>query len=273
MKIAGLILCLLALPVFATRHIVSIGGDVTEIVYALGAGQQLAGRDSTSIRPLQARKLPDVGYMRQLNTEGILALKPSLVLVSEQAKPSQVLEQLSQAGVKVVPVSGENSLPAILQKITTIAAALNENVAAQPLLQQVRQQTEAIPSHPLAIRALYIMANSGMTTLVAGNQTAADVAIRSAGLINVMGSVPHYQPMSAEGIIAAAPDLVLMDAGGVAALGGPSNVWQLPGLAMTPAGQHQRLLYVDQMALLGFGPDTPQAIRRLRQDAEKIDAQ
>lgn len=273
MRIFGLMLCLLALPVFAAQRVVSIGGDVTEIVYALGAGDQLVGRDSTSFRPAQATQLPDVGYMRQLNTEGILALKPTLVLTNEQAKPSQVLTQLSGVGVKVVEVTGENSLSAISQKVTTIATALNETAAAQPLLRQVSQQIAAIPSTRLPVKVLYIMANSGMTTMVAGNQTAADVAIRSAGLTNVMGNVPHYQTLSAEGVIAAAPDLVLVDRSGVQALGGPDKFWKLPGLAMTPAGKHHRLLYIDQMALLGFGLDTPKAILQLRQAAEKIHAE
>ncbi len=273
MRFFGLMLCLLALPVFASPRVVSIGGDVTEIVYALGAGDQLAGRDSTSTSPAQAEKLPDIGYMRQLNTEGILALKPEVVLANEQAKPSQVLEQLSQVGVKVVHVTGENSLPAILQKITTIADALHKEDAAKPLLRQVSEQIQALPTRPLQIKALYIMANSGMTTLVAGKGTAADVAMRSAGLINVMGSVPHYQTLSAEGVIAAAPQVIIIDRGGVAALGGPEKLWQLPGLSMTPAGQHHRLITIDQMALLGFGLQTPGALLQLRQAAEKIDAE
>ena len=273
MRFFGLMLCLLALPVFASPRVVSIGGDVTEIVYALGAGDQLVGRDSTSIHPAQAEKLPDVGYMRQLNTEGILALKPAVVLANNQAKPSQVLEQLSQVGVRVVHVTGENSLPAILQKITTVANALHKEEAAKPLLRQVREQIQALPTRPLSIKALYIMANSGMTTLVAGKETAADVAMRSAGLSNVMGNVPHYQSLSAEGVIAAAPQVILIDRRGVAALGGTDKLWQLPGLSMTPAGRDHRVIIIDQVALLGFGPETPGAILQLRQAAEKIHAE
>ncbi|VTR57591.1 Hemin-binding periplasmic protein hmuT precursor [Serratia fonticola] len=52
------------------REIVSIGGDVTEIAFALGAGDEVVARDSTSLHPAAVQKLPDVGYMRQLNAEG-----------------------------------------------------------------------------------------------------------------------------------------------------------------------------------------------------------
>ncbi|MCX2959272.1 MAG: ABC transporter substrate-binding protein, partial [Serratia symbiotica] len=85
---------------------ISIGGDVTEIVFALGAGDEVIARDSTSLQPKAVKKLPDIGYMRQLNAEGILSLKPTLVLTTELAQPALVLTQLSESGVKVVSVPG-----------------------------------------------------------------------------------------------------------------------------------------------------------------------
>ncbi|MBC8653116.1 ABC transporter substrate-binding protein, partial [Providencia vermicola] len=78
----------ISMSAYATERIVTLGGDVTEIVYALGAEQQLVARDSTSLHPEQATKLPDVGYMRMLNAEGVLSMRPTLVLASELAKPS-----------------------------------------------------------------------------------------------------------------------------------------------------------------------------------------
>lgn len=77
MKRWGILLA--ALPLFASaaaERVISLGGDVTEIVYALNAGQQLVAKDSTSTWPAAAQKLPDVGYLRQLNAEGILSLRP-----------------------------------------------------------------------------------------------------------------------------------------------------------------------------------------------------
>lgn len=261
-------LMLLALPSLAAERVISIGGDVTQIVYALGAQQALVARDSTSQHPALANRLPDIGYMRQLNAEGILALKPTLVLSSELAKPSLVLQQVAQAGVKVVNVTGENSLAAIPEKIATIGRALHRDEEAQALAQQVNKTLAALPKRPLAVKVLFIMTHSGMKSLAAGSDTAADGAIRSAGLINAMAAVPHYQPLSQEGIIAAAPDLVVIGDDGLKTLGDEEKVWQLPGLALTPAGQHKNLLVIDEMALLGFGLDTPGAIVRLRKAAE-----
>ncbi|MDU6078962.1 MAG: ABC transporter substrate-binding protein [Pantoea sp.] len=265
--IAGLTL-LLALPSLAAERVISIGGDVTQIVYALGAQQALVARDSTSQHPALAKRLPDIGYMRQLNAEGILALKPTLVLSSELAKPSLALQQVAQAGVKVVEINGENSLAAIPKKIAAIGKALHRDEEAQALAQQVNRTLAALPKRPLPVKVLFIMSHSGMKSLAAGSDTAADGAIRSAGLINAMAAVPHYQPLSQEGVIAAAPDLVVIGDDGLKTLGDEEKVWQLPGLALTPAGQHKNLLVIDEMALLGFGLDTPATIVKLRKAAE-----
>jgi len=263
-----LLLTALALPAVAAERVISIGGDVTQIIYALDAQQDLVARDSTSQHPAQANKLPDVGYMRQLNAEGILALKPTLVLSSELAKPSLVLQQVAQAGVKVVDVTGKNSLDAIAEKIATIGKALHREEEANALIEKVNKQRAQIPQKPLPIKVLFIMAHGGMRTQVAGAQTGADGAIRSAGLINAMTAVPHYQQLSQEGVIAAAPDLIVVGEDGLRTLGGEEKVWSLPGLALTPAGQHRALLVVDEMALLSFGLDTPGAIIKLRHAAE-----
>jgi iron complex transport system substrate-binding protein len=109
-----------ALPLFAhaaAERIISLGGDVTEIVYALEAQQQLVAKDSTSTWPAAARSLPDVGYIRQLNAEGILSLRPTLVLASAQAQPSLVLQKVEDSRVKVVNIPGGNDLSAIDKKI------------------------------------------------------------------------------------------------------------------------------------------------------------
>ncbi|WP_205685816.1 ABC transporter substrate-binding protein, partial [Erwinia amylovora] len=84
------------------ERLITIGGDVTQIIYALVAHQNLVARASTSLHPAVVQELPDVGYMRQLNAEGMLALKPTLVIASELAKPALALQQLEHNGVKVV---------------------------------------------------------------------------------------------------------------------------------------------------------------------------
>ncbi|MBU9847550.1 heme/hemin ABC transporter substrate-binding protein [Rahnella ecdela] len=261
---------LLAAPlVHAAEKLVSIGGDVTEIVYALGAGNELVARDSTSLHPKAVLALPDVGYMRQLNTEGILSMHPSMVLSSELAEPSLVLQQLSQNGVKVVRVPGTPSINTVPEKIEVIAGALNRQAEGEKLIATYRSQLSTIRHDALPVKMLFVMSHGGMSSMAAGQNTAADAMITSVGAQNAMQGFSRYRPLSQEGVIASAPDILLLTADGVKTLGGLDEVWKLPGVAMTPAGKNKRVLVLDDMSLLGFGLQTPAVMAQLRQAAEQ----
>lgn len=256
------LILLAAFPLLASaaaERIVSLGGDVTEVIYALDAQRQLVAKDSTSTWPAAAQSLPDVGYIRQLNAEGILSLRPTLVL-----------KKVEENKVKVINVPGGYDLPAIEAKIAVIADALGKQSEGNALRQKVHQQIAQIPSQPVNKRVLFILSHGGMNTMVAGKQTAADGAIRAAGLQNAMQSFDHYRSMSQEGVIASKPDLVVISADGLKGMGGEAGLWKLPGLAQTPAGRHKQVLVIDDMALLGFGPRTPQEVLALRQKAEQL---
>lgn len=267
-----LALCIaLAFPLaaVAAERIVSIGGDVTEIAFALGAGDEVVARDSTSLHPTAVQKLPDVGYMRQLNAEGILALKPTLILTTELAEPALVLKQLEDSGVKVVRIPGDTTVQAVPEKISVIADAINRSSQGKQLAERYQQQLAAVANTPLPVKVLFVMSHGGITPMAAGQQTAADAIIRAAGLKNAMQGFSRYRPLSQEGVIASAPDLLLVTTDGVRSIGGQENLWLLPGMALTPAGKNRRVLIVDDMALLGFGLETPQALGLLRKAAEQ----
>lgn len=261
---------LLAAPALqAAEKLISIGGDVTEIVYALGAGNEMVARDSTSLHPQAVLALPDVGYMRQLNTEGILSMHPSLVLSSELAEPSLVLQQLEQNGVKVVRIPGTPSADTVPKKIEVIAAALNRQAEGDKLIATYRAQIAAIHHDALPVKMLFVMSHGGMSSMAAGQNTAADAMITSVGAQNAMQGFSRYRPLSQEGVIASAPDIILLTSDGVKSLGGMDQVWKLPGVAMTPAGKNKRVLVLDDMSLLGFGLQTPAVMAQLRQAAEQ----
>ncbi|AJJ11673.1 hemin-binding periplasmic protein hmuT [Yersinia rohdei] len=267
--ILSLSACLLSLNSFAAERIVTIGGDVTEIAYALGAGGEIVARDSTSLQPQAVQKLPDVGYMRMLNAEGILAMKPTMLLVSELAQPSLVLKQVADSGVNVVTVPGQTTPESVAVKINAVATALNQQEQGQKLITDYQQRLSAVNNTPLPVKVLFVMSHGGLTPMAAGQNTAADAMIRAAGGSNAMQGFSRYRPLSQEGVIASAPDLLLITSDGVRALGGNEGIWKLPGLALTPAGKNKRLLVVDDMALLGFGLETPQVLAQLRKGMEQ----
>lgn len=268
-----LLILLSALPLLANaaqHKVVTLGGDVTEIAYALGAQSDLVARDSTSTWPSAALKLPDVGYLRQLNAEGILAAHPNLVLASAQAQPSLALSQVAQNGAIVITVPGRDSLSVIDDKIRVVAQALDKNAEGKALRNRLSRELATLPPSPLDKRVLFILSHSGMSAMAAGQQTGADAAIRAAGLTNAMQGFTRYQPLSQEGVIASRPDLVVISADGIKSMGGESALWALPGLAQTPAGRNKQVLQIDDMALLGFGIRTPEAVKALRHKAEQL---
>lgn len=267
--ILSLSACLLPLNSFAAERIVTIGGDVTEIAYALGAGGEIVARDSTSLQPQAVQKLPDVGYMRMLNAEGILAMKPTMLLVSELAQPSLVLKQVADSGVNVVTVPGQTTPESVAVKIDAVASALHQQEKGRALIKDYQQRLAAVNNTPLPVKVLFVMSHGGLTPMAAGQNTAADAMIRAAGGNNAMQGFSRYRPLSQEGVIASTPDLLLITSDGVRALGGSEGIWKLPGMAMTPAGKNKRLLVVDDMALLGFGLETPQVLSQLRKGMEQ----
>lgn len=266
---AAIALCaLLSLTAQANERVISIGGDVTEIVYALNAESQLVGRDSTSTYPQAASALPDIGYMRQLNAEGILSLKPTLILASDQSLPTLALEQVRNSGIKVVNIPGEPSLETVTKKINTIAGALGKQDAGKQLVAYYERQLAAMPKNKLSTKVLFLMNYSGATPMAAGQNTAADAIIGFAGGINAMQGFNKYRPLSQEGIIAAAPELLLLTTAGFSSMGGEDKIWQLPGINQTPAGKNKRFFVVDDLALLGFSLKTPEVISALHKVME-----
>ncbi|MGE4799512.1 hemin ABC transporter substrate-binding protein [Yersinia hibernica] len=261
--------CILPLNALAAERIVTIGGDVTEIAYALGAGGEIVARDSTSLQPQAVQKLPDVGYMRMLNAEGILAMKPTMLLVSELAQPSLVLKQVADSGVNVVTIPGQTTPESVAVKISAVATALHQQEKGQELIKDYQQRLSGVNNTPLPVKVLFVMSHGGLTPMAAGQNTAADAMIRAAGGSNAMQGFSRYRPLSQEGVIASAPDLLLISSDGVRALGGSEGIWKLPGMALTPAGKNKRLLVVDDMALLGFGLETPHVLAQLRKSMEQ----
>lgn len=248
-------------------RIVPLGGPVTETVYALGAGDLVVGTDTSSVYPEAATKVPQVGYQRTLAAEGILSLKPDLVLATDEAGPANVLEQLRAAGVRVILVPGEHSVAGAQAKVKAIAAALGRDAGGEKLAATIAEQAEEasaiLARSTLRPKVLFLYARGAATLNVSGQGTAADAMIALAGAQNAVTGYNGYKPLTAESAVAAAPDYLLMLERGLSSAGGADGVLAQPGLALTPAGQNKRIVALDDLLLLGFGPRTGQAIAEL----------
>ncbi|WGO84764.1 heme/hemin ABC transporter substrate-binding protein [Arsenophonus apicola] len=253
----------------ASERIITLGGDITEIIFALNEGKQVIARDSSSRQPDSVLKLPDVGYMRMLNAEGILSLQPTLILASEQAKPELALKQIQRTGVKIIKVTGAPTLAAIPEKIRTIAKTIKQTQKGEALINKLNEQLSLINTAPIQQKILFIFSHNGTVPLVAGQRTAADSIISTVGAQNALQGFNGYLPLSQEAIIASQPDWILITIEGIRSLGGIEKIWRLPGINMTPAGKNQALLIVNDLGLLGFGLSTPSVMKQIRDTLEK----
>jgi iron complex transport system substrate-binding protein len=143
--------------------------------------------------------------------------------------------------------------------------------AAVPLLEKFDTQWREALAHvakrqagePKPLRVLFILGHSGMQSMVAGAQTAADAMIRYAGARNAVESVNGYKVLTPEAAATAAPDVILTTDDALQAAGGPAQFAANPALALTPAGRAGRVVAMNDLLLLGFGPRLPQAVAQL----------
>lgn len=245
-------------------RIVSLGGDVTEIVYALGEEGRLVGVDQTSMHPLAARALPQIGYVRMLSAEGTLSLTPDLAIAAHAAGPPAVLEQLRDAGVVLVQIPDAQSIDGVYAKIDAVAKALGAETNALALKSSIAARMTRIEAALARVtdrpKAVFLMAQGPGGAMAAGAGSAADAMLRLAGAENVAGAFEGYKPLTAESAVALAPDVIVIADHAAAMMGGVDALRSRPEIALTPAGQNGRIVAMDALLLLGFGPRTPEAI-------------
>ena len=200
--------------VATAKRIVSIGGSVTEIVYALGEGKRLAGRDSTSVYPHAALALPDIGYMRTISPEGVLAIAPDAIVTIEGSGPPEAIEVLEKASIPFALVPESFDEAGIVEKIHVVGAALGVADKAEAPAAAGKADIDAAIAATAGIsarkRVLFILSMQGGKALAAGTGTAADGIIGMAGGINAVGEFAGYKPLTDEAIDAAQPDVILM---------------------------------------------------------------
>jgi iron complex transport system substrate-binding protein len=250
------------------RRIVSIGGGLTEIIYALGAHNELVGVDTTSLYPEAATRLPSVGYARTLSSEGILALAPNHVLATEDAGPPAVLRQINSAGVPVTVLAANDKFEGVLERITRIGALIERQSQASQLIEKMKADWQKVREPILARKApmprvLFVLSHSPGQIMVGGKGSSAEAMMHYVGAHNAIQGFDGFKPLTPEAVIAAQPDVVLFTDQGLGIVGGIEGALKLPGLAQTPAGQKRRIASLEAMFMLGFGPRLPQAVAAL----------
>lgn len=253
-----------------------MAGTLAATVYSLGLGDQVVGRD-TSTGFAQAADLPEVTQGgHQLSAEAILALAPTVILTDTSIGPWDVVLQMRDAGIPVVVVTPDRSLATVGSLVQSVADALGVSAEGASVAAELEQRIDATEAQIAAIAPtaqadrlrmlfLYVRGNAGVYYIF-GGESGADALITSLGAIDVAGEagIQGMRPMTAEALVAAAPDVILVMTKGLESVGGVDGLLErLPAVAQTPAGQNRRIVDMSDYEILSFGPRTPEVLAAL----------
>ncbi|WP_299730216.1 ABC transporter substrate-binding protein [uncultured Endozoicomonas sp.] len=250
-----------------TQRIISAGNGVTEIIYALGAGDQVVAVDQTSTWPAEVNKLPRLGYHKQLSAEGILALEPSMLIGTSDMGPPSTLSQLKSVGVDVEAIPLEHSAESIEQQITTLAEILGKEEQGEKLWDEIDAslgEAQALAAnyeaeHGEKVPVLFVLAMGGRAPTVAGSGSAANALISLSGGYNPAAEqFKGYKGLSNEALLLLAPEVIVFPGSRSNPNMTPEKLMeQMPILKRTPAGKNGRVVAIDGNLLLGgLGPRT-----------------
>ena len=260
-------------PAEDPSRVVAAGGSIAEMLYSLGAGNLLVAVDSTASYLPETASLPSVGYVRNLSAEGILALKPSLILGEHDMGPAEVLSQLSSVEVEVKRVDERHSTQGIIDKFVCVARILGKEDVAQDILRGrlagvltlLEKANEASADLPRAALVLNFVDNQ---PIVAGANTSGDGLLRMAGAQNIFSDIEGWKPLSRELLIAANPEHLVVTERALKSIGGLQGMLSDPLLASTDALSDDNVHAYGGMSLLGFGLQTLEVALSLKKAIE-----
>lgn len=252
-----------------SSRVVSIGTATTETVLALGAKTKLVGVDNASHEYLpEVANLPKVGARTALNAEGIVSLKPDLVILNADSAPPQIFDQLRAANIAVLTLTPDYTIETVKQKINTIARAIGAEANGKNLADKVdaemQEAAKLLEKKTETPRVLFVGKGPNMpNATMSGAGTTIDAMIKMAGGSNPFADFTGFREMTDEAVVAAQPDIVLMTEKSFERSGGVDGVLKFPGVANTPAGKNRRIVAVSDMYFQGFGVGVGSAVKEL----------
>ncbi|NEA98235.1 ABC transporter substrate-binding protein [Streptomyces sp. SID13726] len=247
-------------------RILPLNGGVAEIVFTLGLGDRVVGRDITATFA-EAKKLPQVTKAHDVSAESVLSLKPSVVLADTDTGPSEAVDQIRAAGVPVVVLDPATKLADVSTRTTRIAEALGVPAAGKALNSRIAEELAAaraaVPEGSRPKVAFLYMRGSAAVYLMGGKGSGADSLIEAAGAVDAgveAGLDRPFTPLTSEALVKAQPEVILMMDKGLESVGGVDGLVDIPGIRETPAGLDRRVVTLEDGVLLSFGPRTPLVI-------------
>jgi len=235
------------------QKIVTLSGGITEIVSALGHEKEIIGTDVTSTFPASLKATAtDLGHVRTMTVEPILALNPSLIIASEKDMNPDLLAKLKESGVKLELIQQEYSVQGTKDLITKVADLLGSK-DAESLTKKIDEDLAKIKPIAKKPKVLFIYAR-GNNLMVAGNNTPMEKLIGIAGGENATNDFEDFKPLTPEAVVKANPDVLLFFSSGLESAGGIDGVLKVPGVSQTNAGKNRKIVALDGGLISSFGP-------------------
>ncbi len=268
-------LCVTSVSLHAQPNlkIVSLNGSTTEILFALGLGEQIVGVDTSSSYPTLAQKIKKVGYQRTLTSEGILSFSPSHLIGTVTAGPPSTIEQLKLLSLPMLIVPEVNSPDGVENKIQLISNFIGKQKEGEALLKEFKLKMKSFqkPKLQKEVKVLFLYSRNASSIFVSGTNTPAASMIELSGAVNAVSDFTDYKPLTSESLISANPDVILITKHSYDMLGGGKALWDIPGIQTTKAGMNKSYIVMDDLLLLGFGPRLPDALKELGNKWKMID--
>lgn len=246
----------------AVKRIITAGGSITEIAYALGAQDYLIATDTSSVYPSDTQTLPKVGYYRQLSTEGVLSLSPTHLIAASGVGPENVLSQLSSTGLDIRVINHDRSVQGLIDVIKLLGNELNKTNEAEKLIGQVTSQISDIQSsYDFNNKRIVFLMSAGERGLVAaGNNTVPNMITNILSATNPFSQLNGFKPISVEALILANPDLILMPEHTIRETS-ITELCSLPSLKFWANQSGCNLHSVESLPFLGLTPRLPEALK------------
>ena len=244
------------------ERITVAGGSVTEILYFLGSEEQIIAVDVTSNYPTEAQDFPSIGYVRNLSAEGILSLKPSIIIGEDDMGPPSVIDQIKRTGIDIYIINESHTSDGIVDKIKCIGNILGKTEKASQLIENtispIKNELDIKSNNPILdkVKVMFILSMDSGTPVVSGKETSADGFINMTGATNAFSDFEGWKPVGTESIINAAPDFILISNRGAHSYSDLNKISEHPALKYTPAALNGNIIALDGMEMLGFGPRT-----------------
>ncbi|GHN02932.1 hypothetical protein WSM22_44210 [Cytophagales bacterium WSM2-2] len=260
---------LLSFAGLAQKHekIITAGSAITETVCALGNCKDIIASDRTSLYPMQIQALPSIGYRSGINAEGIISLKPTMVIAEKNYVDEAVLSQIRSVGIKLTIIERTYSAEGNKNLTREVANALNKKTEGEKLVSEIEASLAAsntLLKKARSIPRVLCVYNRGEAIDVAGSKTFAEI-LPYAGAESAIKGTTGYKPLNTEALVASNPDYILFFESGLQSIGGIDGALKIPGVAQTTAGQKKQIIALDGIKLSNFGPRFGDAVKELIQ--------